>query len=79
MSYVGNKFAALRSETCSYLIVDGDENKERRRKTKCVTKRKPKFKDYENSLQIIQHEKEIKYLEKNKLAVDSLKETINNS
>ena len=37
-----------------------------------VIKRRPKFKDYENCLEANQHEKELKYLEKNKLVEDIL-------
>ena len=41
---------------------------------KCVIKRKLKFQDYKNCLEVAQIERNIKYLEKKKFNVDSLKE-----
>ena len=45
---------------------------------KCVIKRKLKFGDYKNCLEVPQIENEINHLEKNKIDIDSPKEFIKN-
>lgn len=65
----------MKLQTYSYLIDDNDENKNakvtKNHKTKCVTKPKHNFEDYEHCLEATDLEKEINYLVKSKLAVDS--------
>ena len=41
----------------------------------CVIKRKPKFQNYKNCLEATKLENEIKYLEENKIHIDSFKKT----
>ena len=45
-----------------------------KRTKKCVIKRKLKFEDYKNCLEVTQLENKIKHLGKKKIDVDSLKE-----
>ena len=44
------EFAALRPKTYSYLMDDGDSNKEAKGTKMCVIKRKLKFRDYKSCL-----------------------------
>ena len=44
------------------------------KKKTCVIRRKLKFEDYKNCLEVAQLESKINYLEKNKIDVDSPKE-----
>ena len=60
------KFVGLRVKTYSDLIDDDSEDKKTKDTKKCVTKRKLKFENYKNSLEAIQLDNKIKYLEKNK-------------
>ena len=73
------KFVGLRVKTYSDLIDDDSEDKKAKGTKKCVTKRKLKFENYKNSLEAIQLDNKIKYLEKNKTNILSLKKIINNS
>ena len=67
------KFVGLRAKTYSYLIHDGNENKNAKGSKKCVIKRKHKFESYKNYLKAAQLENKINHLEKNEIDVDSLK------
>ena len=67
------KFVGLLAKTCSYLKDEGSEDKKTKGTKKCVIKRKLKFENYKNCLEAIQPDNEIKYLEKNKINIDSLK------
>ena len=67
------KFVGLRAKTYSYLIHDGNENKNAKGSKKCVIKRKHKFESYKNYLKATQLENKINHLEKNEIDVDSLK------
>ena len=67
------KLVGLRVETYSYLIDDGSENKKAKGTKKCVIKRKLKFKYYKNCIEATKLDNKIKYLEKNKINIDSLK------
>ena len=73
------KFVGLRVKTYSDLIDDDSEDKKAKGTKKCVTKRKLKFENYKNSLEAIQLDNKIKYLEKNKTNILSLIKIINNS
>ena len=68
------EFIALRTKTYSYLTGNKDEDKTAKGTKKCVMKRKLKFEDYKYCLEAAHIENKIKYLEKNKIDVDSLKE-----
>ena len=57
----------------SYLIDDNDENKKSKDTKTCVLKLKLKVEDYKHCLEPTQVEKEMNYLEKDKLAVNSLR------
>ena len=46
----------------------------KQKEKKSVSKKKIRFQDYKNSLEVAQKERKITYLEKNKFDVDSLKE-----
>ena len=72
------KFVGLRAKTYSYLIDDGSEDKKAKGTKKCVIKRKLKFENYKNCLEATQLDNKIKYLEKNKINIDSLKKIIKN-
>ena len=66
------KFVGLRAKTYSYLIDGGREDKKAKGIKKCVIKRKLKFEDYKNCLEASQLDNRIKYLQKNKINIDSL-------
>ena len=68
-------FVRLRAKTYSYLIDDGSEDKNAKGKKKCVIKRKLKFENYKNCFEATQIDNKIKYLEKNKIDIDSLKKS----
>ena len=70
------KFVGLRAKTYSYLIDDGNEDKEAKCTKKCVIKRKLKFEHYKKCLEETQLENKINYLEKNKIDIDSVKEFV---
>ena len=67
------KFVGSRAKPYSYLIDDGSEDKKAKGTKKCVIKRKLKFENYKNCLEATQLDNKIKYLEKNKINIDSLK------
>ena len=73
------KFVGLRAKTYSYLIDDGSEDKKAKGTKKCVIKRKLKFENYKSCLEATQLNNKIKYIEKNKIIIDSLKKIIKNS
>ena len=58
------KFVGLRAKTYNYLIDNSSEDKKAKCTKKCVIKRKLKFENYKNSLEITQFENKIKPLEK---------------
>ena len=70
------KFVSLRAKTYSYLIDDGSEYTKTNGTKECVIKRKLKFENYENCLEVTQLENKINYLEKNKIDIDKLKKII---
>ena len=61
------KFVGLKAKTYSYLIDGGSKDEKEKDTKKCVIKRKHKFENYKNSLDAIQLENKINYLEKIKL------------
>ena len=73
------KFVGLRAKTYSYFIDDNSGDKKEKGTEKCTIKRKLKFENYKNCLEAFQVDNEIKYLEKNKINIDSLKKIIKNS
>ena len=72
------KFVELREKTYRYLVDDGSEDKKAKGTKKCVIKRQLEFNNYKNCLDANQINNKIKYLEKNKINIDSLKKTIKN-
>ena len=73
------KYFRLRAKTYSHLIDDGSEDKKAKGTKNWVIKRKLKFKNYKNCLEATQLDNKIKYLEKSKISIDSLKKIIKNS
>ena len=69
------KFVGLRAKTYSYLIDYSSEEKKAKGTKKCVIKRKLKFGNYKNCLEATQPKNRVKYIEKNKINIDSLKKT----
>ena len=67
------KFFRLRAKTCSYLIDDDSEDKKAKSAKNCIIKRKLKFENYNNCLEATQLDNKIKYLEKSKINIDSIK------
>ena len=67
------EFVGLRAKTYSYLKDNNNEDKKAKGTKKCVIKRKLKFENYKNCLEATQLDNKIKYLEKNKINIDSLK------
>ena len=72
------KFVELRAKSYSYLVDDGSEDKKGKGTKKCDIKRKLKFENYKNCLEVTQINNKINYLEKNKIDVDSAKKIIKN-
>ena len=66
-------FVGLRAKTYSYLVDDGSEDKKAKGTKKCAIKKNLKFENYKNCLESTKLENKIKYQEKNKINVDSLK------
>ena len=66
------KFVGLRAKTYSYLIDDDSEDKKAKGTKRCVIKRKLKFEDHKNCLEVTQLENKINHLEKNQIDIDSL-------
>ena len=73
------KFVGIRAKTYSYLIDDNSEDKKAKGTKKCAIKRKLKFENYKNCLEATHLENKINHLEKNQIAIDSLKKIIKNS
>ena len=67
------KFVGLRAKTYSYLVDDSSEDKKAKGIKKCVIKRKLRFENYKNCLEVTQLDNKINYLEKNEISADSLK------
>ena len=61
------KFVELRAKTYSYLIDGGSGDKNAKGTKKCVIKRKLKFENDQNCLEVTQLDNKINYLEKKKL------------
>ena len=61
------KFVGLRATTYSYLVDDRSKDKKGKGTKKCVIKRKLKFENYKNYLEVTQRENKNKDLEKIKL------------
>ena len=70
------KFVGLTAKDYSYLIEDGSEDKKVKGTKKCVIKRKLKFENIKNCLQVTQLENKINFPEKIKIDIDSIKEFI---
>ena len=66
------KFVKLKAKTYSYLIDDGNEDKKAEDTKKCVIKRKLKFENYKNCLEVTQLDNKINHLETNKIDIDSI-------
>ena len=64
------QFVGFRAKTYSYLIDDDSEDKKAKGTKKCAIKRKLKSESYKNSLETTQKKK---YLQKNKINIESLK------
>ena len=73
------KICWTKSKTYSYLIDDSSEDKKTKDTKMCVVKRKLKFENYKKCLESNQLDNKIKYLEKNKINIDSLKKVIKKS
>ena len=58
------KVVGLKAKTYAYLTDNGSEDKRAKGTKKCVIKRKLKFENYKNCLEITQLENKISYLEK---------------
>ena len=72
------KICSLRAKRYSYLTDDGSEDKKAKGTKQYFINRKFKFEIYKNCLKATQLDNKIKYLEKNKINIDSLKEIIKN-
>ena len=57
------EFVGLRAKTYSYLKDNNHEDKKAKGAKKCVIKRRLKFKDYKNCLEVAQIEIKINHLE----------------
>ena len=73
------KFVGLRAKTYSYLIYDGSEDKKAKCTKKWFIKRKIKFENYKNCLEVTELENETIFLEKNKIDIKSIAEFIKNN
>ena len=69
------KFLGLRAKTYSYFIDGGSEDKKAKGTKKYAIKRKLKFEHYKNCLEATQLDDKIKYLEKDKINIDSHKKS----
>ena len=67
------KFVGIRAKSYSYLIDNGSRDKKAKSTKKCVIKRKLKFEICKNCLEVTQLHNKIKYPQKNKTNIDSLK------
>ena len=61
------EFVGLRAKTYSHLKDNNDEDEKAKGIKKCLIKRKLKFQDYKNCLEVAQIERKINHLEKIKL------------
>ena len=59
-------FVGLWTKTYSYLIHDGSKDKRTKGTKKYINKKKLKFEDYKNCLEVTRLENEINHLEKKK-------------
>ena len=66
------KFLGLRAKRYSYLIDNCSEDEKAKGTKKCVIKRKLKFEEHKNCLEATQLDNKTKYLEENKINIDSL-------
>ena len=57
------EFVGLRAKTYSYLTDDGSEDKKAKRTKKCVIKRKLRFENYKNCLEVIEIKNKINHLD----------------
>ena len=67
------KFVGIRAKSYSYLIDNGSKDKKAKGTKKYVIKRKLKFENYKNCLEATQLHNKIKYPQKDKTNIDSLK------
>ena len=68
------EFFGLRVKTYNYLIKYGTKDKKTKGIKECVIKKRLRFKDFKNCLEVAQLKNEINHLEKNETDVHSLKE-----
>ena len=66
----------IMTEFVGLLIDDGSEEKKAKGTKKCVIKRKCNFENYKNCLKATQRENKTNHLEKNKIDIDSIKESM---
>ena len=65
-------FVGLKAKTCSFLIDDGSEDEKAKGTIKFITKKNNfNLKNYKNCLEATQLDNKIKYIEKNKISIDS--------
>ena len=69
------KFVGSGAKSFSYLTDDGTEDKKANAQKRMSKKSKLKFENYKNYLEVTQLDNKIKYLEKNKINIDSLKKS----
>ena len=72
------KLVGLRAKTYSYLIdkkAKDKKDKKAKDTKRCAIKRKIKFENYKNCFHTTELENKTKYLEGNKVNIDSLKKT----
>ena len=67
------KFIGLRAKTYVYLKDDGSEDKKAKDTTKCVSKKNLKLENCKDCLEATQLDNETKYLQKNKIIINSFK------
>ena len=66
------KIVGLRVKTYSCLIEKDSEDKKAKSTGTCVIKKKIKFENYKTCLEATQLDNKMKYIEKNKINMDSL-------
>ena len=69
----------LEAKAYSYLKYSNNEDKKAKDTKECVIKRKNKFQDYKNCLEVAKVENKVNHLEKTKIDVDGLKKGKKNS
>ena len=67
------KSVGLKAKTYSYLTDNGIEDEKSKGTKKCAMKRKLKFENYKNCLEVTYFEQKIYCREKNKISIDGLK------